>query len=340
MVAVECSVRSAGPSAAADAATTKPIRERHGPSIAPPHWVDNVGRYVVFNGTGGLTLADTVAGTTTVISAVGYTAGATVSGDGRYVAFLDGQGAANLWDRTTGTSEVVSLSDDEQQVLASFYGATVSGDGRYVAFLSCDPILQPPAACGSGGYNQAIYLRDRVAGTTVLVNETPSGSAVGSTCAPSLSEDGGVAVWVGYLLTGADAFKPGVVVWTRATNTLSIVEPDDLSLDPSHCTSSDLGPMVSGDGNSIAWTRVDPAQVSVRARPHTRHRNHREDRGRRGGIGARKPPGQHLGRRQRRFGLERPRRRLHLRPKDEAGDPGELRQRRNPHRSHEPDHRH
>src|SRR5262249_49286486 len=106
------------------------------PSIAPPHWVSSDGRYVIFNGTGGLTLGDTVSHTTTVIpdAPASYTAGATVSDDGRYVAYLDGQGNAKLWDRTTETSEVVSLTDDEQPALAAYYGASVSGDGHSVAF--------------------------------------------------------------------------------------------------------------------------------------------------------------------------------------------------------------
>jgi VHL beta domain/Thrombospondin type 3 repeat len=242
--------------ASADTVSSTLVGDGIGAYIAPPHWVSSEGRYVVFNGTGGLSLGDTVDHTTTVIPGApsSYTAGATVSGDGRYVAYLDGQGSAELWDRTSGTSETVSLTDDDQQVDASYYGATVSGDGRYVAFLSCDPDLQPPAGCSSG--DEAIYLRDRSNGTTELISQPPQGdSATGSPCAPSLSEDGGVAVWEGYLLTGPDADNSGVVVWTRATNTLRVIEASGLLGDPQRCNSSDLGPMVSGNGRFVVWSR-------------------------------------------------------------------------------------
>ncbi len=253
--------------ASAQTASSTLVGDGIGAYVAPQGWVSNDGRYVVFNGTGGLTLGDTVDHTTTVIAGApsNYTAGATVSGDGRYVAYLDGQGNAKLWDRTTATSETVSLTDDEQSADASYYGATVSGDGRYVAFLSCDPDLQPPTDCGSGGYNgEAIYLRDRVNGTTGLINETPNGdSAVGSPCSPSLSDDGGVAAWEGYLLTGADAGNAGVVVWARATNTLRVVEANGLLGDPPRCSSGDLGPMVSGNGRYVVWSRSNDSGIQT-----------------------------------------------------------------------------
>ncbi len=247
--------------ASADTVTTKLVANAAtAPSIAPPHWVSDDGRYVVVNGPSGLTLADTVAETTTVVTGAvsGYPS---LSDDGRYVAYLgiDGSTArASLWDRTTATSAFVSLTDDEQPASAVFYGVTVSGDGRYVAFLSRDPVLEP-AGWDYDTDGAAIFLRDRTAGTTVAVNVTPGESATASSVSPSLSDDGGVAVWPGSLLSDMDAY--GIVVWTRATNSLTLI-----SANPRCCDSSDLGPMVSGNGRYVVWSGyddVDPDQPGV-----------------------------------------------------------------------------
>jgi Abnormal spindle-like microcephaly-assoc'd, ASPM-SPD-2-Hydin/WD40-like Beta Propeller Repeat len=77
------------------------------------------------------------------------------------------------------TTEIVSVNSDEA-IASGFSGdPAVSADGRYVAFDSNAPEL---AGFPSGGPFQ-VYVRDRVAGVTKLVTETPGqqmpGSSVG-----------------------------------------------------------------------------------------------------------------------------------------------------------------
>ena len=244
---------------AADTVTTVVIGVGSQPSISPPHWVSDDGRYVVYNGPTGLTVGD-LNGPETVVSP--YYNYPTLSDDGRYVAYLANAGA-QLWDRTTGLSEQVSLTDDDQPAMAAYYGVTVSGNGRYVAFLSSDPALQL-AGWDYGTDGNGTFLRDRTLGTTIAINVTPGGTAISGCESPSLSDDAGVAAWPGGLLDGTD--KRGIVIWGRTANSLSLIGADT-GVDG--CSSGDLGPMVSGNGRYVVWSGYDqPSDPNV---PPTGH---------------------------------------------------------------------
>ena len=241
----------------ADTVTTELVAQGGPPSISPPHWVSDDGRYILFIGSpsGVLTLADTVSETETVIPGAGYTY-ATLSDDGRYVAYAGGEGSSPrtaLWDRSTNTTEFVSLTDDDQPVETTGYGPTVSGDGRYLAFVSVDPAATPPG-WDYGSMGPAVFLRDRVSGTTTSISSTPGGNATGSFMGPSLSDDGSVAVWTGALVpyTGVG----GIVVWKRATNSLS-----EISANPECCSATDRGPMISGNGRFVVWSGGGPDEA-------------------------------------------------------------------------------
>jgi Tol biopolymer transport system component len=128
---------------------------------------------------------------------------ASVSGDGRHVAFLSA--ASNLvpgdtngtWDvfvrdRLTGTTERVSVSSAGQQangpsnwdVMAR---PAISSDGRYVAFQSLATNLVPADTNGQWD----IFVRDRLARTTERVNVSSSGQQANNYSDwPSISADG------------------------------------------------------------------------------------------------------------------------------------------------------
>jgi Tol biopolymer transport system component len=107
-----------------------------------------------------------------------YSWGASISGNGRYVAFTsdasnlvsgDTNGAWDTFvhDRQTGKSERVSVNSAGQQAVGGysagqFYGTGISADGRYVAFSSTATNLV------SGGTNGAldVFVRDRQTGKT------------------------------------------------------------------------------------------------------------------------------------------------------------------------------
>lgn len=151
---------------------------------------------------------DRYAGTTTWVSegnggalANNHSGNAKVSGNGRYVVF--GSNATNLIagdtnatadifvrDLQTSTTERASLTAIDAQASAGSYNGTISDDGRYVAFDS--------AALLAGGFaaKQNVYVRDRTAGTTVLVNVRSDETLPDSgAAAPAISGNGRFVVF-------------------------------------------------------------------------------------------------------------------------------------------------
>ena len=149
-----------------------------------------------------------VNGTTSLISKdSGATAGngnsstPSVSGDGRYVAFVSG--ATNLvggfsgqqiyvHDRNTGANGTNSLISRDNSGTPnagnqSSSAPSISSDGRYVAFTSLATNLE------TGVSGQQIYLHDRNGPTTSLVSRDNTGSLVagnGSSDTPSINNNG------------------------------------------------------------------------------------------------------------------------------------------------------
>jgi hypothetical protein len=157
---------------------------------------------------------------------------ADLSPTGRYVVFFSGNdglvpGDTNNWldvflrDRELETTERVSVSSTGGQGQWPGTSGTprrvvaVSAEGRYVAFSIESQHLVP----GDNNDQVDVFLRDRVAGTTMLVNATPNG---GLTSGPSelwaMSDD---AAHIAFTSNGGDLI-PGdsnnawdVFVWDR-----------------------------------------------------------------------------------------------------------------------------
>ena len=135
-----------------------------------------------------------------------------LSGDGRYVAFqsmdltLDEQASAGqggnrtkayVRDMVLGTTEMVSLTDDEQVPNGSGIKPEITPDGRYVAFASDSSDLQgivSDEAEEEEVVHQQVYRRDRVAKTTVPVSVSSAGvfgdGSSSTSTGPSISDDG------------------------------------------------------------------------------------------------------------------------------------------------------
>ena len=104
-----------------------------------------------------------------------------ISADGRFVEFLSN--ATNLVsdvtglqvylrDRTTGKTILASVALDGTPANAGASGAAMSADGRFIAFDSSSANL---VSQNTNGVKQA-FLRDIVAGTTVLVSAATNGA--------------------------------------------------------------------------------------------------------------------------------------------------------------------
>lgn len=125
--------------------------------------------------TGAIELVNrNAAGEALTIVSVGY---ATMSDDGRYVAFASADPASipgapggyqvYLRDRLAGTLELISVGNDGSMPNGSSGPGWVSGDARYVAFQSSATNLVSGIRGLAGSQ---VYLRDRVKGTTTILS--------------------------------------------------------------------------------------------------------------------------------------------------------------------------
>jgi Tol biopolymer transport system component len=128
----------------------------------------------------------------------GNTVGTDVSPNGRFVVFTseannlvpnDTNNAADVFlrDVQTGTTERVSVADNEAEANLGGYGGIVSADGRYVAFSSdSDNLLSTPDTNSATD----VFLRDRQAGTTIRVSvRSGGGEADGASTLSSMTRD-------------------------------------------------------------------------------------------------------------------------------------------------------
>jgi uncharacterized repeat protein (TIGR01451 family) len=148
------------------------------------------------------------AGTTTLVSvnASGLAGGNNscgsdlfISGDGRYISFESYAtdlvpGSLNFAlrvfrrDLVTGTTVMVSTNNSGAAVTSNCYLRGMSRDGRYVLFETTDGGL----AANDANSSNDVFVRDMVAGTTMLVtvNQAATGSGNASSSSSVISPDG------------------------------------------------------------------------------------------------------------------------------------------------------
>jgi Tol biopolymer transport system component len=224
------------------------------------------GRYVAFESTatdlvaGGepgatyVYLRDRYAGVT---ERIGLGSGPQISSNGRYVVFNsyaslapEDTGAGQdvyLFDRTTGTLELVSVAMGGAGSDDSVGPGDVSDDGRYVVFQSTatnlvpNDIDPPPDPWTTSGKYPDVFLRDRVLGTTELV------STGGVGVVPDITPDGSKLVFQGNLtLNGWDG--NGVYLRDIPTGTVTLVGLSD--------TGAPVlaeAPRISADGTKVVF---------------------------------------------------------------------------------------
>jgi uncharacterized repeat protein (TIGR01451 family) len=197
---------------------------------------------------------------------------ATVSDDGRYVAFdtplcVRVAGTCSfqdlqvfVHDRLTGTLEQASVNSAGQPgkggatapARGTNWLSRISGDGRYVTWVSIDPNLAPVDAVG---YDT--FVRDLQADTTEVVSVDSSGNALGggNILAPELSTNGRFVV-SGY--RNADG-RNNAYVRDRLERTTTIL--NDAGDAARQIIPGAAGPSISGDGACVvmrAATFVGP----------------------------------------------------------------------------------
>jgi Tol biopolymer transport system component len=193
--------------------------------------------------------------------------GPSISGDGRFVAFIseatnlasgdtNGVSDAFVRDRQTGVTERVSVASDGAQANDGSGESAISGDGRFVAFSSTASNLVP----GDTNDHGDVFVHDRRTGMTERVsvasdgaqgNEGPWWYGSGE---PAISGDGR---FVAFSSTASD-LVPGdtnengdIFVHDRQTG---VTERVSIASDGNQSNFWSDSPSMSGDGRFVTFT--------------------------------------------------------------------------------------
>jgi Tol biopolymer transport system component len=240
-------------------------------------------RYVVFasdasnlvaddtNSSSDVFVRDRVAHTTRRISVSstggqsnGDSTAASISADGRYVAFTswasnlvpgDTNGQADVFvrDRVTHSTRLVSVSTSGEQGNSFSFEPSISAHGRFVAFSS--DAYNLVGGDNNGRYD--VFVRDRASHRTRMVSVSTTGTK-GSTNSggPSISANGRyVAFWsISYNLVPGDTnLRYDVFVRDRVRHTTHRVSVSSTGRQGNH---DSFEPSISADGRFVAFASL------------------------------------------------------------------------------------
>lgn len=195
----------------------------------------------------------------------GASAFATVSADGRYVAYdstasnvvagdTNAHGDVFRWDRTTGQTVRVSLRNSGAQSVDGAGGlASISANGSRIAFVSSSTDL---VAGDTNGYTD-VYVRDLVAGTTTRASLGDAGQQGNDDVEEvTISADGThVAFNLAWPLVAADTgYTQDVYVRDLTSGTTAWASNPAPGSPPNDSRGESYGPSLSGDGRYVAFT--------------------------------------------------------------------------------------
>lgn len=191
----------------------------------------------------------------------GRSSHASVSSDGRYVAFessatnlveedTNGRKDIFVYDRDTDTIERVSVADNGTESNRDCTKACISTDGRYVAFESSATNLVP----GDTNGRKDIFVYDRDTDTIELVSLADNGTQGNATSSnPCISGAGRFVAFqsFAYNLVPGDTNSTGdVFVYDRDTDTIKRVSVAD---DGTQGDAASSNPCISIDGFYVAF---------------------------------------------------------------------------------------
>ncbi|KAB8332682.1 hypothetical protein SD80_019140 [Scytonema tolypothrichoides VB-61278] len=238
------------------------------------------GRFVAFesnarlvagdtNNTNDIFVRDLQTGTTTLVSVAndatqGNSGSSTpaISADGRFVAFLSNAdnlvaGDTNntndifVRDLLTGTTTLVSVTENGTQGNNSSFTPAISADGRFVAFSSSASNLVP----GDTNYYPDIFVRDLLTGTTTRVSVALDGTQGNHrSSTPVISADGRFVAFSSFannLVPRDTNNSDDIFVRDLLTGTLTRVS---VALDGTQGNNSSSSPSISADGRFVAFS--------------------------------------------------------------------------------------
>jgi hypothetical protein len=230
-----------------------------GYSVVDSHGAASTGRIHI--GVGSFPPGAPTEAVVTVIADPGDRSNApSISGDGRYIAFVTS--SALVSGDTNGTSDVyvydrgrrsvarVSVSSNGDQANGASVHPQISASGRYVVFDSTASNL----VAGDGNGAPDVFRHDRVTGETLRISEPFTSTGIGGGTVPTISDDGNLVAFssgafdlVPNDVNGAsDVFVRDVATGTTVRVSVSTTGGDgDLA-------SGDA--MLSGDGRHVAFS--------------------------------------------------------------------------------------
>ena len=185
----------------------------------------------------------------------------TISGDGRFVAFVsaannlvpgdtNGENDVFVHDLQAGTTERVSVGSDGGQANGDSEALATSSDGCYVAFVSAASNLVPDDTNSEND----VFVHDLQAGTTERVSvDSAGGQANGRSDAPAISADGRFVAFASLatnLVAGDTNGQGDVFVHDRWTGSTERVSVDGRG---NQADGSSDRPAISGDGRFVAF---------------------------------------------------------------------------------------
>jgi Tol biopolymer transport system component len=212
---------------------------------------------------------DLQTGTTERVSVAGngdegndFSSGASVSRDGRYVAFTslasnlvpgDTVNSPDIFvrDRSAGTTQMVSVDRNGSPANDFTTGASISPDGRYVAFASNSSNL----VAGDNNDRTDVFVRDLLTGTTSLVSvNSDEVQSRGFSTEPSVSAHGRYIAFssTGRLVPEDTGVRSDVYVRDLRAGTTEQVSVNSQEAQPARFSSSDR-PSISPTGRYVAF---------------------------------------------------------------------------------------
>ncbi len=187
--------------------------------------------------------------------------GASISADGRFIAFVSGAddlvagdtnalGDIFVRDRQLATTERVTVATGGAQANDEGYDPSISADGWYVAFSSGATNL---VANDTNG-NDDVFVRDRRSGTTERVSIATGGApGNGGSFSPSISADGRCVAFsslASNLVTDDTNGRGDVYVHDRLSDMTERVSVDSNGVQGN---ASSYRPSISADGRCVAF---------------------------------------------------------------------------------------
>ncbi len=194
-------------------------------------------------------------------TADGLSDGASISADGRYVAFgsyatnlvandTNGQFDDFVRDRQTGTTQRVSVASDGTQGDNTSESAVITPDGTKVVFWSYASNLVAGDTIGGGD----VFVHSLTDGSTVRESLANDGSeANGTSSRPSISDDGRYIAFestASNLVTGDSGGQSDIFVRDTQSQTTSRVT---IGTDGSDGNGTSVNAVISGDGSMVTF---------------------------------------------------------------------------------------